>query len=499
MQIGSGPRWRDPVLWLALAAAAPLRFLGLGGPGGPSLWLDEALSARTAALSPAGILAAAASDLHPPGYYLVLHWWTAPFQPNAAGFPGEWALRSLSAAASIALVPLAFWLGHAWAADVARRAACARAAACIAALSPYAISLAREARMYALLSLLLAVQFALWTRLREGRGGPAAWGGVALVGAAAMYVHYHALLFTAALCVASWIGGPGAARRFGRRFALAAAASFLAFAPWLPRVAEQAAHGVRDWLPFSHSPFILARTLAAFVRGDGASADELSLWMVPVVFLLWRGMRRGGGGPGLVLLLPLGIAYAASFAVNLFGARYFGGPAVVAWVLAARGATAIEPRRTSRWATAAAGLALLAFGVGIARRSDEAAGRGEAWRELVQAVEEASPRGTAVLFPFAEPLAPFVYYSRPGHLTLVGGIARGADGRAALAPGFMQALDDGLDAPELVWWVPYQEGLYDSGRLGRGALSDRGLGEAPTPIRIGRLVAIPFHLNGERL
>ena len=492
MHSGCGPRWRDPVLWLALAAAAPLRFIALAAP---SLWLDEALSARTAALPPAGILAAAAFDLHPPGYYLLLHVWTLLFRPNAAGFAGEWGLRSLSTAASLALVPLAFWIGDAWAADPQRRVATARAAAWIAALSPYAIALGREARMYALLSLLLAAQFALWTRLRDGRGGAAAWAALVAVAAAGMYVHYHAILFTAALGVAACV--PGGAPRFGRRFALAASLAFLGFAPWLPHVAGQAASGVRTWVPFSHSPFVVLRTLAAFVRGDGASANELSLWMVPVAFLIWRGTCRGGSAPGLVLLLPLAIAYVASFALNLFGARYFGGPAVVAWVLIARGAMAIEPRRSRGWAVAAAGLVLVALGVGVARRSDEAAGRGEAWRDLVQAIEADSPRGTAVLFPFEEPLAPFAYYARPGYLTLVGAISPDGTGQASLTPGMMDLLGHLPGAAGIVWWVPYQEALYDPGTLGRRWLSDLGLTEGAAPIRADRLTAIPFHRKGD--
>jgi len=493
MESESGPRWRDPVLWLALAAAAPLRFVALAAP---SLWLDEALSARTAALPPAGILAATASDLHPPGYYLLLHGWTLLFRPNAAGLPGEWALRSLSAIASLALVPLAFWLGDAWAADPRRRVATARAAAWIAALSPYAIALGREARMYALLSLLLAAQFALWTRLRDGRGGLAAWAALVAVAAAGMYVHYHAILFTAALGVAACV--PGGAPRFGRRFALAASLAFLGFAPWLPRLAGQAASGVRAWVPFSHSPFVVLRTVAAFVRGDGASANELSLWMVPVAFLIWRGTVRGGSAPGLALMLPLAIAYAASFALNLFGARYFGGPAVVAWVLVARGAMAIEPPRSRRWAAAAAGLVLVALGVGVARRSGEAAGRGENWRDLVRAVETASPGGTAVLFPFEEPLAPFAYYARPGMLTLVGAISPDGAGQAALTAGTIDLLGHLPGGAGIVWWVPYQEELYDPARLGRRWLAERGFTQGATPIRTGRLTAIPFHPDGER-
>ena len=58
-----------------------------------SIWFDEAYSILVARHTPAEIVALAAADTHPPGYYLLLHGWGA-----IAGW-SEFALRSLSVAA----------------------------------------------------------------------------------------------------------------------------------------------------------------------------------------------------------------------------------------------------------------------------------------------------------------------------------------------------------------------------------------------------------------
>ena len=49
-----------------------LRFYKLGTQ---SLWYDETVSAFLAGLSPTQLILHTARDIHPPGYYLLLHFW----------------------------------------------------------------------------------------------------------------------------------------------------------------------------------------------------------------------------------------------------------------------------------------------------------------------------------------------------------------------------------------------------------------------------------------
>jgi mannosyltransferase len=130
-------------LFLTLLLAAGLRFYRLAGQ---SFWSDEGNSVALARASLAEIAARTALDIHPPLYYWLLHGWMQLFGDS------EVAVRSLSAAAGVLLVALIYRLGarlfDTWGGLLA---------AFIAALSPFQIYYAQEARMYALLALLGAI------------------------------------------------------------------------------------------------------------------------------------------------------------------------------------------------------------------------------------------------------------------------------------------------------------------------------------------------------
>jgi len=118
-----------------------------------SLWNDEGNSARIAERPIPLILEGAAGDIHPPGYYLLLHYWRALFGQS------EYALRCLSAFAGLMLVVFTYLLG--------RRlfgTATALGAAFLTAISPFAVYYSQEARMYALLAALSAASTYLLLR-----------------------------------------------------------------------------------------------------------------------------------------------------------------------------------------------------------------------------------------------------------------------------------------------------------------------------------------------
>jgi len=117
--------------------------------GAKSLWIDEAFSVWVARQP----LAASVSwlvriDQHPPLYYALLHFWLRLGD-------GPVALRLLSVLASTLNIPMLYALGTRLA---GRRVGLLATA--VLALSPFHVYLAQEARMYALLSLL--VSLSLW-------------------------------------------------------------------------------------------------------------------------------------------------------------------------------------------------------------------------------------------------------------------------------------------------------------------------------------------------
>src|SRR5579884_1198183 len=140
--------WLARPALIAVAAltvlAAALRFYRLGHQG---FWFDEANASNDMRFSPGKMLGLLPQNqTTPPLYYLIGWVWGRVF-----GF-SEVPLRSLSALAGVATVPLVYVLG--------RRMISVRAgviAAALAACNPFLIWYSQEARPYELLVLLTAV------------------------------------------------------------------------------------------------------------------------------------------------------------------------------------------------------------------------------------------------------------------------------------------------------------------------------------------------------
>jgi len=303
--------------------AASLRFYRLDAQ---SFWNDEGNSARIAERSLDLILEGAAGDIHPPGYYLLLHTWRALFGHS------EFALRSLSVVAGLALVVFTGLLGR-WLVGPG----VGLMASFLSAFSPLAIYYSQEARMYALLAALCAastyVTFralgALPAQPDVGRvslpadraSRPFAMEGVtedgrwasrdlslivyALVNAAGLYTHYafvfvlvvHNVVFGLRWLVSSlrselrWSGLA--------RWVAAQLGTGLLYLPWLPPALNAAgwssAGGGYD---LGFALLDAGRVLAV---GVTQSFGEARLAVVASVGLLmagpWlRGRRQGGGG-----------------------------------------------------------------------------------------------------------------------------------------------------------------------------------------------------------
>jgi len=211
-------------LCVILLIAAGLRFYRLDAQ---SFWNDEGNAIRAAQRSIPLVIAAARGDIHPPGYYLLLHFWRIPTGDS------EFAVRALSVYIGLLTVAFTGRLG--------RRmlgAGVGVGAAFLAAISPLAVYYSQEARMYGLLGLLaVASTDLLWSLLRRPRPATALL--YALVAAAGLYTHYsfpfvlvaHNLLF-----FGRWIttvGGQPQGLPLRWWVALQALAVFL-YLPWLP-------------------------------------------------------------------------------------------------------------------------------------------------------------------------------------------------------------------------------------------------------------------------
>ena len=287
------------VLLVAVTAAgAALRFFVLGRQG---FWYDEAHTAYLVQLRPGKLLELLRlTESTPPLYYACAWVWARLFGSAEAG------LRSLSALAGAATVPVMYLVGR----DLASRRAGTIAAA-LAASSPLLVWYSQEARAYSLLVLLSACAFLLFVRALR-HPGRAAFAGWAATSALALATHYLAVLVIA----------PAAAvllqrhrRRAGAWLAVAAVAA--AGGALLPLAIEQRATHHTDWIARIALEVRLRQLLAQFLAGFGASTPSVVLaaagLAAGVLMLRWAGRRQrhaaclagaiGVGGVILALLL----------------------------------------------------------------------------------------------------------------------------------------------------------------------------------------------------
>jgi uncharacterized membrane protein len=298
----------DLVLVAIVALGIGLRFWGLGSQ---SFWYDEWLTTRATAGSLADALRHTTHrEVMPPTYFVVMWFWAKIFGD------GEFALRSFSALAGIATIPVAYFIPR----ELGCRRATARAAALLVAVSPMLVYYSQEARPYTLLSLVGAVSVLMFARAYR-RGCSRDYIGWGLACAAALAVHYFA-----AFLVVAEVGAFLVLRRPQIRLVLRACiAPAVVLVLLLPVLYEQHSHSANyNW--------VASFGLGARVREAGRAAlvgpnppDHLAtvvctiVCAIALVLLLWRGETADRHSAGLMaglaaiavalplLLVPLGL------------------------------------------------------------------------------------------------------------------------------------------------------------------------------------------------
>ena len=198
-----------------------------------SIWYDEAFSLLLAKESPGQIWSITARDVHPPLYYVLLHYWMLLFGDSVL------SARSLSALADVGTLLLSIKLMSL----VATRRA-TWIAALLLALLPISVRYSQEVRMYTLVSFWLmgaTVALVCWVKAPDKKRFPTIY---VLLMTAAFYTHYFA-----ALCVlVHWLfwwqarGIQGAVVPV-RAWMLANSAIVVLFLPWVSHFIQQLLRG----------------------------------------------------------------------------------------------------------------------------------------------------------------------------------------------------------------------------------------------------------------
>ncbi|MEV4700509.1 glycosyltransferase family 39 protein [Pseudomonas brassicacearum] len=304
----------------------------------PAIWYDEAFSVLLARHEPWQIWSITARDVHPPLYYLVLHYWMILFGDGAL------AVRSLSVIADVGTVLLSIKLMSL----VATRRA-TWMAALLLALLPISVRYSQEARMYTLLGFWLmgaTVALVCWVKDPEKKRFPIIY---VLLMTAAFYTHYFAALCVLIHWFYWWWGRPGKYQTVlpVRSWMLVNGLIVMLFLPWLPHFTDQLyARYVLNWIP----PITMQALLSLvwqFILMNGWQAQSLLVCALPLIgvascaaMLVWndKAQLRFSGLLAGYFFIPTVILALVALVIPMFVPRYLvfaavGMPFVVAVAL----------------------------------------------------------------------------------------------------------------------------------------------------------------------
>lgn len=406
----SAPVRLPRLLFWTLAAVIVLAGLALRlyDLGGPSLWIDEALTHFRARLS----LGDALDFLRQTPNQLPLYYVTMQVYPHDSEF---W-LRSSAVLAGMLGVVLAMVMVR----DVAGRDDLALALGALAAFSPYHVWLSRTARTYGLMFLLAVLATWAFLNLLDYSRSRRWWVVFVLASMAAYISHY----FMASLALAQYVVFGHVLRRKRRVFRRWIVAQVIAGIPlllWLVYMMQQDAVAVDlGWIgdPILRDlPLTITNMLVGFT-------EDSAWWVVPGALVGMAGAIAGSvlaireRGSALVPLYafwlavtPLVIVMAGSLLVTpLYVDRYFMASALGMMLLAVTGWDWIARRSHPAVLGIAVGVMCL---TGIAQvvstfQADEH--YKEDWRDLAAHIEAHYQPGDGILVPGVLYAIPLYYY-----------------------------------------------------------------------------------------
>lgn len=311
--------------WIVLALCLFSLARGVYGLGRSSLWWDESLSHHRATrpfsfilsnqiLIPSGETEISSIDNHPPFYFMLLR-----VVVLAAG-DSEFALRFLSTAAGVLIVPLLYLCGvrlfDRWSGALA---------ALIGALSPLYLWYSQEARPYTLATCLGLLAFYALLRLLQDRARLLRWSLVYVIAVTLMLTtHYHSFLLLLAQG-AIWLLSLVKGRRLGWVVIAVFIVAVVVFVwGWSAMPPRSDVSGYR----FVPLPELLRDVLHAFTLGLSADAlagvrwVALGLALASTVLLVAQ--SRVPRAHALYALLGFLGPVAAMFALSLFRPAYLG-------------------------------------------------------------------------------------------------------------------------------------------------------------------------------
>ncbi len=277
--------WRLLAL-LGLLVGFALRLYRLGAE---SLWYDETVSVALAQKSIPALLRHTAGDIHPPGYYLLLHFWQQLTHPTPA-FGLEFLYAWPSLCCGLLLLALLLALGR-----KLYTPQLGVIALWLAAINPYHIWYSQEVRMYtlgALLGLLCLWALLQWASTTATRARRYTWLMLyPIVSAAGLYTLYYFLFIIVALnglALLWWARARWSTLRCLLPWIVTQGVAVLLWAPWLPVFWRQATDPpVPPWrAPWeTGAQFLASLAESASALISGQSTPDALAWYWVACFL----------------------------------------------------------------------------------------------------------------------------------------------------------------------------------------------------------------------
>ncbi len=291
--------WDIVAFCFILVVATALRLIRLGYQ---SEWNDEAISAVIAGGSARQILTNQFHSLHPPGYYLLLHFWRSLFGDT------DFALRLPSALMGTTGVISMYFLGK----SLFKRETGLWTAA-ITALMPFHLFYSQEMRMYSQLFLLSSAAILCQARLwRDKRNFW--WSLYLLVSLLGLYTHYLFVLIVGVLglyfILRRWLTHTGP---YWKYFFLIHVTMGILYSPIILWIGDQWSGSSNYWIRGTNLAHFLSTPLAFTV---GHFLDPISLQigygvilMVLIVTMLQAGRSLKQTSPDSFSLILVLMSY----------------------------------------------------------------------------------------------------------------------------------------------------------------------------------------------
>ncbi len=336
------------LLWLGLMLGFAVRLFQLGRE---SLWYDEAVSVYLAQQSIPELIAHTARDIHPPGYYLILHVWQQLSHPSLAhGLEFLFAWPSLFA--GMLLLPLLYSIGRRWFSPWV-----AVSAVWIAALHPFQVWYSQEVRMYTVAAALGLL--CLWSLLKWQEDGSQRRYLVvyAVAAAASLYTLYYSafLLIALNLIVLTGILKRQLSPRQVLQWGIAQLSVIALWSPWLPIFWRQVTTPpVPPWRGDPNLIAALNESFAAILVGQSPPTQSW-VWGAAGFVLVLAGFgytnsnRKASRILIVYIFVPLMLILLLSLTVTpLYHVRYFFTYAAAAPLLLAAAIHAVGRNRPAR-------------------------------------------------------------------------------------------------------------------------------------------------------